>query len=73
MPCEYRRDFRMGVDPLQRFVKAGPVLRKMLARAGPFTDDGGEKVERAEGVAANVRRRGKHIGEELPMPMQPRA
>jgi hypothetical protein len=33
MPCEYRRDVGMGLDPLQRFVKARPVLREMLARA----------------------------------------
>src|SRR3954467_9940410 len=73
MPGEYRRDVGMGVNSLQRVVKAGPVLRQMLAPPRPFADDGGEKIERPEGVAAQVGLRGEPVGEELPMPMQPRA
>ena len=73
VPREHRRDIGMGLDAHQRFVERGTVALQMLARSGPFRDDGGEQVERAEVFAAQVRPAGKHVGEHFPMSMQPRA
>src|SRR5437762_2824123 len=66
-------DLRMRFDAHESGVESGTMFLEMLARAGPFRDDGGVDVERAELFAAKVRAGREDIGEHLPMLVQPRA
>src|SRR5947208_16077648 len=73
MSSEDRRDFRMAFDAHQGFVKRGARLFQVLARSRPLRYYGGEKIERAQFRATEIRTCREEIGEHLPMLVQPRA